>query len=658
VRTAFAIALWVVAFAPVLAAGSDDSIVRVFDDPVLWQMAMSPDGRKVAWVQDPPDRDPEMVILDRDADRLLTLPFRTPVGPEGARYEHIAQSLRRAGARPASFVWVNNHRIAMQIGLGPVWSFEDDGTDRKRLVAERTYLDEVRVPVLYRRLDDRHVLVISIGVVNNTRDFEVIDVYRGDSRPVFLDKYEFDEYLVDAGGHVRIGARYDDGGELSLFHRADDQAEFVPIDLGLAERSGGAAPYPWRRVALLGFGADPDRFYFASAMDRNTVGIYEFDLASGTHRPVFPHDERYDLMDVVSGRFDSPLVFSRVDRRLLGMEYVTDRPAARWLDDHFRAIQDKLDAALGQTTNLLLDWSTDADAFVVCSTSDREPGVYRLFDARANTLEPIASEHAGLDRALLSPMQPIEYSAHDGTRIAGYLTTPADESQVPPYPLVVVPHGGPWLRDALGFDPVVQFLAGHGYAVLQVNFRGSTGYGLQYVDAGRMQLGDAMQTDLIDGIDYCVHMGLVDSSRVAIVGTSYGGYAAMMGVLQFAPRFRCAVAISGFYDLPRDMEDMRKHDPAAYQFWSALAVRPDEAMQISPIGYVHDLSRPVMIVHGREDQVCRFEQAKELEKRLKMYGKPHRVLWLAGEGHGYWKARSKRRVYGEVIEFLKENMGR
>jgi dipeptidyl aminopeptidase/acylaminoacyl peptidase len=256
--------------------------------------------------------------------------------------------------------------------------------------------------------------------------------------------------------------------------------------------------------------------------------------------------------------------------------------------------------------------------------------------------EPIGFVNPRLHEQQLAKAQAVSYKARDGLSINGYLTLPPNLAPGVKPPLIVDVHGGPEVRDVAGFDVIAQYLATRGYAVFQPNFRGSSGYGKAFADAGRRQFGKAMQTDVADGVQYLAGLGLIDTSRACIMGASYGGYAALMGLIQFPDFYKCAISSSGPTDLLRQVKWEREEegwDSEAYKYWVSQIGDPkrDEAeiKAISPINNVAAINAPVMLIHGKLDDTVPFEQSDLMHKAMLKAGKAVTIVEFEGAGHGF-----------------------
>lgn len=380
-----------------------------------------------------------------------------------------------------------------------------------------------------------------------------------------------------------------------------------------------------------------------------TNALRTFDLKTLTAGPIIAHRPDRD----VEGAF--------VDEngRYMGAKFIEDRIGYDFADkgftSHFRA----LDRFLGQECNLhFFDVSADRSRYLFFAYGPRQPGAYYLYDRDAKRLDPLGECKPWLSEDRLAKVEPLSVKTRDGAMIGAYLTVPITPG---PYPLVVLPHGGPEVRDSLEFSLFAQTLAAQGWLVLQPNYRGSGGFGRSFADAGRRRWGDRMQEDVEDAVAHVRASGRVDGDRIAICGSSYGGYAALMGVVRNAVPYRRAVSISGLSDLPALIAHERREDGAdspTYEYVVRTIGDPkaDLAMlqAASPRLRVGEIKVPVLLIHGDADGIAPYEQSKTMAEALKKAGKAHTFETLPGEGHGDWSTETWTTVLTKTVNFLRE----
>jgi dipeptidyl aminopeptidase/acylaminoacyl peptidase len=399
-------------------------------------------------------------------------------------------------------------------------------------------------------------------------------------------------------------------------------------------------------------GPSPELYYvLARPNGADRAGIHLYNIETQAYaQEVFTHPR----VDVDAGITD-PLTGAYV-----GASYWNDKLEMTFSDKKMQAHYNGLDTFFGKERNIsFVDVSSDGNIWVLATSGPRDPGTFHVYDMANANNQPVGFVNPRLRESQLAKVQTIAYKARDGLDISGYLTLPPSASSSPgpdaKPPLIVYVHGGPEARDTQKFDTTVQFLATRGYAVFQPNFRGSSGYGKAFVQAGRRQFGKAMQTDVLDGVQQVLGMGAVDAQRVCIMGESYGGYAALMGLVQSPEIYKCAVATAGPTDLHRQVKWERAEegwDSESYKYWVEQIGDPwrDEAAMkaISPINNIAAIKAPVLLAHGRRDDTVPFEQSDLMYKALQKAGKTSSIVEFVEGGHNF--SQSDYEIYLKEVE--------
>jgi len=354
------------------------------------------------------------------------------------------------------------------------------------------------------------------------------------------------------------------------------------------------------------------------------------------------------------------------DRHVVGAGFSEDHGEVVYFDEQVKALVASLGKALGGKAVYIGDMSQDRQRVLVWAGSDTDPGQYYLFDRTAKKLSPVMPDRPELAGQTLAQMKSISYKASDGTVIPAYLTLPPGKDSAKGLPAIVMPHGGPESRDEWGFDWLSQFYAAQGFAVLQPNFRGSSGLGEAHLQAGYGEWGRKMQTDLSDGVRYLAAQGMIDPERVCIVGWSYGGYAAMAGVTLENGVYRCAVAGAGVSDLAAMLEsEVRQQGSGAesrnpiIRYWNrfmgAEGSGDRRLNERSPARMAARADAPVLLIHGRRDTIVPFDQSVRMERALREAGKPVEMITLEGEDHNLSRAETRRQMLEATVAFLEEH---
>jgi dipeptidyl aminopeptidase/acylaminoacyl peptidase len=353
------------------------------------------------------------------------------------------------------------------------------------------------------------------------------------------------------------------------------------------------------------------------------------------------------------------LVFDPVTHRLIGTAVlIGDTERYTFYDPNDQKIWNALVAAYPASKVTLASMSDDHRKWVLRVDSPTEGPAYALVDLATKKGSWIGDVYAGLKPGDVSPVRPVAFTAKDGLALTGYLTLPYGKT-AKALPLVVLPHGGPAARDFAGFDWWAQALASRGYAVLQVNYRGSDGFGWAFQSAGFGQWGRKMQTDLSDGVRYLAKQGVIDPARVCIVGGSYGGYAALAGATLDPGVYRCAVSVAGVSDPARlvDWDATRegRQGVQTQRYWVRYMGATSTMGDISPARHADAATAPILLIHGKDDTVVPYSQSEEMASALRAAGKPVEFVTLKGEDHWLSEGETRLQMLQATAAFLEKN---
>jgi dipeptidyl aminopeptidase/acylaminoacyl peptidase len=355
-------------------------------------------------------------------------------------------------------------------------------------------------------------------------------------------------------------------------------------------------------------------------------------------------------------------VFSEVSKELILTSYNDDKNRLYWKDKKFEADYDLIKKRLGDREINFGSGTKDEQMFIVSAYSDTDPGTVWLFNRKTKNLSTLYKSREKLPRESLSPMKPIRYKSSDGLEIPAYLTLPKGV-EAKNLPLVVVPHGGPWGRDSWGYNAIAQFLANRGYAVLQPNFRASTGFGKKFLDSGNMQWGDLMQDDITYGVDYLIAQGIVDAKRVGIMGGSYGGYATLAGVTYTPDKYAAAVAIVAPSNLITLLNSVPPYWESIRQVFYKRMGDPNteegkkQLMRQSPLNSADKIKTPLMIVQGANDPRVNKAESDQIVIALRDRNYPVTYLLADDEGHGFQRPVNNMALFAAGEKFLAKYLG-
>lgn len=491
------------------------------------------------------------------------------------------------------------------------------------------------------------------------------------------DRAQFDLVELDiATGDLTTLAQSSDGrvegwlhGERELFAvatTAEGDVELSRWDAATGEPTpvarfeGGDAPlgiYPMEVTP------DGSGVWLGSNSGSDRLRLTRLDLATGEEEEVDSHP-RYDLdtRARVFPALPSPLIRSRLTGELLGVRYLGERQVIHALDPHFAAVLENLEKLSdGDLAGVSSDES--GQRWVAGFTHDRDPGVTYLYDHTTGESRLLHRAKPHLHPDSLAPMRPVSITSRDGLTLPSYLTLPVgvEPSRLP---LVLFVHGGPWSRDSWGYHPAAQLFANRGCAVLQINFRGSTGYGKAFTRAGIGEFAGKMHDDLIDGVRWAVEQGYADPERVAIMGGSYGGYASLVGVTFTPDVFAAAIDVVGISDLAnfmRSQPDFVK-PMLAYNWFTYVGDPADPEQEAdmlarSPISRVDRIRTPLMVVHGANDARVVLAESDQLVEALRARDVPVEYIVMEDEGHAIENPENVIALYAAAERFLAEHLG-
>jgi dipeptidyl aminopeptidase/acylaminoacyl peptidase len=540
------------------------------------------------------------------------------------------------------YIWASDDRLIYAQDRGGdenhrLYSVRRDGTEPVDL----TPFDGVKCGIV-DELEERDDEIL---FQMNRRDPKVFDVYRlnvrtGEMEMIAENPGDIMAWMTDHDGRLRL-AITTDGVNSRILHRAAERDAWKEV-----------ASYNFKETATpLFFTFDNAGIYVASNVGRDKAAIFTYDLENGRERELlFEHPE----VDVTR------LLRSRRRRVVTGAVYETDRPGFHFFDEERARIQSFVDERLPGYENHLTSHSRDETRFIVYSRNDRTRGSYHLLDTGSMEIRRLFDLSPWLQESEMAEMRPITYESRDGLTIRGYLTLPPGREPTN-LPMIVHPHGGPWARDSWRFDPEVQFLASRGFAVLQMNFRGSVGFGRRFWMAGFGEWGRAMQDDITDGVRWAIDQGIANPGRIGIYGGSYGGYAALSGLTKTPDLYACGISYVGVSNLFTWIEAIPPYWKPYLEMMYEMVGHPerDEARfrENSPLFNADRIRVPLLVAQGANDPRVRREESDQIVAALRERNIPVEYIVKENEGHGFLNEENQFDFYRAMESFLKEHIG-
>ena len=604
-----------------------------FDNPEKAGAKISPDGTRLSWLA------PE--------EGRLNVWVRDVAGGEEAvcvTHDHVR------GIR-GHFWSRDSKRILYAQDQGGNENFHLHAADLSRpeeISVDLTPFEGVRAGIVdVPHHDPAHVLVSM-----NRRDPQCFDVHRielatGSIELVAENPGNIAGWHTDPAGQLLAASAQTPAGDTEILVRGDESQEFRSLAV-YANEDGGS---------VYGFTPDGTALWVGSAQGSDLTRLVRLDLATGEETEVHAHAE-VDL--------GGPVLRSRTGE-LLAVIYTVDRLEAVFFDDDFERKWNQASALHhGDVAGVSMD--DDEAMWVVAFDDDREPGATFLLDTERDSAEFLFRPRPKLDPATLAPMQTVRVPSRDGFTLHCCLTLPLGIEPVA-LPLVLVVHGGPWARDTWGYDPEAQFLANRGYAVLQVNYRGSTGFGKAFLHAAENEFAGKMHDDLIDAVEWAVKEGIADADRLGIYGGSYGGYATLVGVTFTPDVFAAAIDYVG----PSSLVTLVRSFPAYwrpflqgswYRFVGDPGTEDEPNEEVvadlwarSPLSRVDAIRTPLLVVQGANDPRVTKQEADQIVAALHERGVEVEYLLKEDEGHGFANPENRLDLYRAMEEFLAEHLG-
>ncbi len=595
----------------------------LFDNPTRTSPQISRDGKYLAYIA-PDDKNVLQVWLQT-------------LGQEQEEPRRLTNDKKR-GIR--SYFWTYNPEQLIYLQ-------DTDGDEdfhlysvniQTNLVRDLTPFEGVKAQVI--DLDHHFPDTILVGL--NINDRQKFDVYRLNLQ---TGAVEFDtenpgnivDWTANSKFEILVALAATEDAGYDLLYRPTVESAWELLRHWSSEDQGGA----------VGFAEDENILYVIGSHDANAQRLLALDLTTKAET-IIAEDREYDL---------SNILFHTRERRIQAISFYKEKAEWQILDEEiapdFAALKE---VRPGQYSIISRD--LDNENWIVGYLTDDGPVYYYFYNRKSKSATLLFSNKPELEDLPLVPMKPIAYAARDGLTIHGYLTLPMGGET--PLPCVLLVHGGPWARDTWGYNSMVQWLANRGYGVLQVNFRGSSGYGKDFLNAGNCQWGKTMHDDLIDAVNWLVEQGIGDHSKIAIMGGSYGGYATLAGLTFTPDTFACGVDIVGPSNLITLIDSVPPYwKPMMAMFQHRIGARENEDFlkSRSPLFFVDKIEKPLLIGQGANDPRVKQAESEQIVAAMEKAGKPVEYALYTDEGHGFARPENRLHFYALTEEFFGRYLG-
>ncbi len=596
--------------------------------------------------------------------------FRNPersgyqISPEGKYYSYMAPYKNRMNifvveigkdeplmltsdtARDiAGYFWANENRILYLKDTGGDENFKllavnADGSNPKAL----TDFEGVRTLIIDDLKDIPNEVIIGLNKRNPTVfDPYRLDVETGELTMLAENPGTIQGWMTDHDGKLRLAIAIEDGVNNSILYRDTENEEFRNILTTNFKES----------VSPEFFSFDNKLLYAISNLGRDKGAVVVFDPNTGKETEMLYENEDYDI---------SNLSYSRKRKVITTASYTSWKRERHFFDKESKDLFARLSRDLGNYEFGISSVTRNEDKFIVRTWSDRSLGAYYLYDKQSDELTKITDVSPWIDENEMAPMLPIQYTSRDGLTIHGYLTLPKGYTMdnAKNLPVVMNPHGGPWARDTWGFNPEIQFMANRGFAVLQVNFRGSTGYGRNFWEISFKQWGQTMQDDVSDGVKWLIDKGIADKNRIAIYGGSYGGYATLAGLAYTPELYAAGIDYVGVSNLFTFLNTIPPYWKPMLDMLYEMVGDPvkDSAMlkKASPVFHADKMTAPLFIAQGANDPRVNIDESDQMVAALKEKGVEVEYMVKDNEGHGFHNEENRFDFYRAMEKFLNQHL--
>lgn len=614
--------------------------------PMIESPSVSPNGEKIAAVFNS-DKGPSVVVSDFGKSDIQTL-----------------VQLKKSRDRIQNIFWVNDTRLLViadysqkivnrYFRFSRVFSINIDGTELRELIIkspkelapwEKRAMGNIDLVSLLDD-DEKHVLLQTFDVRDEADVVYKMNVYTGEYEKLFANTYNVHTWIADERGNVvfGFGVEHAQSDVNTIWYRKDTSSEWQLLH---------------KRKAFSGETFSPitvvnGKLYVLSDYQTGRQSLWLYDIASASYEKMLYGHGTYDIEGVL---------YNNKRNKVVGAYYYEHFRKNHYLDDANNQLSELVKNTFKGFYTSIYSWSDSRDQMLIVAQKDNSPGKFFWLDLAKKAGGVWFSQYPYLENTLLANVLPINFEAKDGVKLSGYLTLPIKSSESKP-PLIVWPHGGPiGIRDYMYFDPYVQFFNNKGYAVLQVNYRGSGGFGSFFEASGHLQWGKQMQQDVYDGVDWVLNKGLVDSSEMCFAGYSYGGYAALTAAFQQPNKYNCIISIAGVSDLyTLAATDYKWKGNIRSHVVNTIGDPTDEKVEaelksLSAINNIDKIKAPILLLHGTHDTQVRTKQSSEFYQKAKDKGLDVKYVEYKWGTHYLDEQDNRLDAFKQMEDFLEQHL--
>lgn len=606
--------------------------------PQIYDAALSPDGTQIAIF---------ITVEGTYAVRVMHV--------KGDQGEAPRAFLLGDGVKPRWIKWANNNQVLAAmwqneiiqrtpITASYIYTVDASTMEHKILVRpSRKILRQNNSHVIdFLEDDPDHILMAYSNIDQGRPAVQRVNIKTRRAKTIKSGSSRTQYWYTDQRGEPRIGQGLDDGYEkVEKWHMTIRDAN--------SDKWRNSSEYPGLEpdTDVIGFTSNPNEVIIRSRNGRDTLGLYTYNLDDKKMGRALFHDDDYDA---------SSVVLSADGNEVIGAKLVTDTREIRMFEGK-TTVLDRMRSKYPNSNIDYIDQSYDKRFVLFKLSSPTYPGVLMMVDSNTDKVTIYGKYYPQLEEEELGLVQQIKYSARDGFRVPAYITLPPKAEaagQVKNLPYIILPHGGPYARSSKRFDYFAQFFASQGYGVMQMNFRGSAGYGEAYEDAGR-ESWVLMQDDVEDGARFLIEKGYADPNKMCIAGWSFGGYISLMAAVKNSDIYQCSISMAGVTDIPDLIRDAKKYRFGALSANTSIIsgfTDNKEMKENSPARRADEITMPVFIAHGKKDQRVHFDQYKRMVRALKKSSSDVTTMEFVGEDHFLSEEGNRKRFFNGLETFL------